>query len=139
MNNNNSCKPESNRYRPVIDLNKCESDGRCVKVCPKEVLIMKEMTSEENSRLTLKGKLKTLVHGKLKASVLNPDACQACGDCMRVCPENAIKLEQKITGSFFEWAKNKGNIRIKTQEGDERRLYDMITQQLGDYPINSPF
>lgn len=100
---------------------------------------MKEMTSEENSRLTLKGKLKTLVHGKLKASVLNPDACQACGDCMRVCPENAIKLEQKITGSFFEWAKNKGNIRIKTQEGDERRLYDMITQQLGDYPINSPF
>lgn len=102
MNNNNSCKPESNRYRPVIDLNKCESDGRCVKVCPKEVLIMKEMTSEENSRLKLKGKLKTLVHGKLKASVLNPDACQACGDCMRVCPENAIKLEQKTIGAFFE-------------------------------------
>ena len=47
-------------------------------------------------------------------------------------------VEKKITGSFFEWAKNKGNIRIKTQEGDERRLYDMITQQLEGYPFNSP-
>ncbi len=94
MNNNNSCKPENNLYHPVIDLNKCESDGRCVKVCPKDVLIMREITPEEKGKLTLKGKLKTLVHGKLKAFALNPDACQACGDCMLVCPENAIKLEK---------------------------------------------
>ncbi len=49
------------------------------------------------------------------------------------------KIEQeKITGSFFEWKKNKGKISIKTQDGDERRLNDMINLHLGDYLFSNP-
>jgi NAD-dependent dihydropyrimidine dehydrogenase PreA subunit len=39
-------------------------------------------------------RIKLFVHGGKQAYVLYPDACRGCGLCVKVCPENAIKLQK---------------------------------------------
>lgn len=91
---NNNCEIEAGIYIPIINLNKCESDGSCVNVCPKNVLAMKDISNEEYNGLSFIGKLKTKAHGKIKAYAINPDECRACGECVKICPEKAIKLHK---------------------------------------------
>ena len=89
---NDNCEIQAGIYIPVINLSKCESDGRCVKVCPKNVLAMKEISEDEFKNLSFIGKLKTKAHGRIKAYAKKTDECRACGECIKVCPEKAIKL-----------------------------------------------
>lgn len=91
----NYCQEGSAPLVPIIDLNKCESKGPCVEVCPYHVLEMKPIGETELRSLSLIGRLKTLAHGKEKAFVIDPDLCHACGLCVTACPENAIKLRRK--------------------------------------------
>ena len=83
-------------YAPIINLDKCESDGHCISVCPNDVLIPKDLSEAEYKTLSFIGKLKTKAHGRKKAVVINPNDCIACGECVKICPEKAIKLT-KIT------------------------------------------
>ncbi len=82
---------------PVISLSKCEGKGPCVPVCPHNVIEMRIITPEEFQMLTFTGKLKTWVHGKEKAYVINPNDCHTCGLCVQACPEKAIKLKKLIS------------------------------------------
>ena len=77
---------------PVINLNKCQSDGICVNSCTSQALGMKEITDIEFSNLSFIGKLKTMFHGREKAMLLDPENCIGCGKCAKICPEKAIKL-----------------------------------------------
>ena len=79
---------------PEINLSKCESDGICVDTCPQNVLLMKEITKEEYSKLSLVGKLKIKVHGRIKAAVNNAENCKICSKCVEVCPEGAIIIKK---------------------------------------------
>lgn len=94
---NNNCLIQAGIHIPVINLSKCESDGRCVNVCPKTVLAMKEISNAEFKNLSFIGKLKTKAHGRIKAYAKNPEECRACGECIKVCPEKAIKLIKSIS------------------------------------------
>lgn len=89
---NDNCKEESGKLVPLIDLNKCEGKTPCMPICPYNVLEIKEISQEQYKTLSFFGKLKTFVHGKKKAFVVQPDACHACGLCVSACPERAIKL-----------------------------------------------
>ena len=42
--------------------------------------------------MSLRGRLKALVHGSRQAFVARPEACHACGLCVAACPERAITL-----------------------------------------------
>jgi 4Fe-4S ferredoxin len=77
---------------PIIDPNRCEGKAPCVQVCPVNVFELGKLPSEARSSLTLKGKVKGLVHSWKQALVVRPEACRACGLCVTACPENAIKL-----------------------------------------------
>lgn len=55
---------------PVIDAMKCTGCGRCVKVCPKQVLEVKD--------------------GK---AVIIAEQCLLCSHCYSVCPENAVAFD----------------------------------------------
>lgn len=79
---------------PKINWNKCESDGICVEKCPHDVLEMIEITQSQYSELSFFGKLRIKAHGKRKAASVNPENCQVCGICVKVCPHKAIKLVQ---------------------------------------------
>lgn len=77
---------------PRIDQNKCEGKGACVEVCPYAVFQMYVLPTAARQRLTLRGKLKGLVHGWKQAEVVAEDLCQGCGLCVQACPEKAIQL-----------------------------------------------
>ena len=83
---------KQNSFIPEIDLNKCESDGICVKSCLFKVFEMNLISDRQFSKLSLIGKIKTLFHGRNKAIVIYPYQCTGCGVCIIACPEKAIKL-----------------------------------------------
>ncbi len=79
-------------FKPVIDRNRCEGKGPCISVCPPQVFVMHTVPEAERQNLTLKGKLKGIVHRWQQAEVKHPERCMACGACVTACPEKAISL-----------------------------------------------
>lgn len=88
-----SCK-QPGKVAPKIDMNRCEAQADCVRVCPCDVFEIKSITVEDKSALSIRGRLKTWVHGGDKAYATNAQNCHACGLCVRACPEDAIELVQ---------------------------------------------
>ena len=86
------CRQPPGRFVPVFNRNRCEGKGPCVSACPHAVLAIAPIAPEQRRRLTLVGHVKALVHGGRQAVAADPQRCQACGDCVRVCPEQAITL-----------------------------------------------
>ncbi len=87
-----NCKEEAGKLMPIVDFNKCEAKSPCVEVCPYNVFEIQKITSEQFAELSFLGKIKTVVHGKEKAIIINADECHSCGLCVVACPEKAIKL-----------------------------------------------
>lgn len=85
------CK-EPGRLVPVIDTSRCEAKADCVRVCPYHVFTVRKLTDSEKAALGLRARLKVFVHGGKQAFVTAPDECHACGECVKACPEDAIKL-----------------------------------------------
>ena len=77
---------------PIVDFNKCSGKGPCIPICPFNVFEMTPIKSEDKENLNWIGKLKTSFN-KNKAYVTNAEVCNACGLCVTVCPEKAIKLK----------------------------------------------
>ncbi|WP_437753577.1 4Fe-4S binding protein [Sorangium sp. So ce1389] len=86
------CRAEPGAFRPVVDRNRCEAKGDCVEVCPYQVFEIARIASADFDALSLRGKLKSLVHGRKTALTPNAAQCQACGLCVVACPEEAIQL-----------------------------------------------
>jgi NAD-dependent dihydropyrimidine dehydrogenase PreA subunit len=76
----------------VIDRNRCEGKGDCVRVCPNKVFELGVLPKSERGSLSFIGKVKGLAHGWNQAFMPNLRACEACGLCVSSCPEKAITL-----------------------------------------------
>jgi 4Fe-4S ferredoxin len=83
---------------PVIDPQRCEGAGDCIAVCPVNVFELRTLSKTERQALPLGARLKVLVHGGRQGFVVRADACEACGRCVRACPENAIRLIKESAG-----------------------------------------
>lgn len=83
---------------PAIDRNRCEGKGACKTVCPKGVFTIGKLSESDRAGLTMRGKVKGFVHGWKQALLTNAGACEACGQCVKACPESAITLV-RATGS----------------------------------------
>ena len=81
-------------FVPLIDRNRCEGKGPCVAACPHDVLALGVLDRDARRRLSLMGRIKGMAHGYRQAVIVAADACQACGACVRVCPEAAITLNR---------------------------------------------
>ena len=92
MNAPASCRQEPGRIAPVIDRNRCEGKGACVPACPYDVLAVGILGKNERAGLSLVGRIKAFAHGGKQAFIVQADECRACGECVRVCPEQAISL-----------------------------------------------
>jgi 2-oxoglutarate ferredoxin oxidoreductase subunit delta len=77
---------------PVINWNKCDGCGRCVKTCPNEVLALWNLSPTDYNNLSWLGKLKTRRKGAYRSYVVNKDVCTGCGTCQMNCHERAVKL-----------------------------------------------
>lgn len=86
------CKQAPGAFRPVIDRNRCEGKAECLKVCPVSVFTIGILPRDDRTGLSLRGKIKGFAHGWKQARLANPQACEACGLCVKACPESAISL-----------------------------------------------
>ncbi len=90
------CKSEAGLFAPIINRNRCEAKGPCVDACPFDVLEIQSVDPIDRKALGALGRVKLLVHGGRQAYAVRPDACQACGLCVSVCPEKAITLARRV-------------------------------------------
>jgi 4Fe-4S ferredoxin len=86
------CSQPAGTFHPVIDRNRCEGKAACAAVCPVKVFTVGTLPKEQRSGLSLRGKVKGFAHRWQQALVAQPQACEACGLCVKACPENAISL-----------------------------------------------
>jgi 4Fe-4S ferredoxin len=91
------CRQPPGLFRPVVDRDRCEGKGPCVAACPTQVLAMGVLQREERRALSLIGQVKAFAHGYRQVFLVAPDQCEACGACVRVCPERAITLQRAAT------------------------------------------
>jgi NAD-dependent dihydropyrimidine dehydrogenase PreA subunit len=56
--------------------------------------------------LSIKGRIKAWAHGGSQAFVTAPNACAACGECVRACPEKAITLVRRSSTATPSTAKS---------------------------------
>lgn len=88
------CAQPAGTYAPVIDRNRCEGKADCVRVCPYDVFEIGRITDEDFASLSFFGRLKSRAHRRKTAYTPNADRCQACGHCVKACPEKAIRLRK---------------------------------------------
>ena len=91
--NKSACADQAGKVAPVINRSRCEGKAECVAVCPYGVFEVRQFTWEELGDISLRGKLKAWAHKRMQADVVAPEACHACGLCLKSCPEDAITLE----------------------------------------------
>ncbi len=77
---------------PEINLGKCEGKADCFNVCPYHVFEIRKATPEERADFNMFERLKSFAHGHKKAFITDHTLCQACGLCVKACPEKAIRL-----------------------------------------------
>jgi len=87
-----SCKDDANGRIPLVDRNRCEGKEDCVVACPFDVFLVRVLTADERTGVSLRGRLNLLAHRGRQAVVVAPDDCHACGLCVAACPERAIRL-----------------------------------------------
>ena len=92
LSTDNDCKHAPGEFTPVIDRARCEGKGGCVRVCPVGVYAVGTLPAEQRLGLGVRGKLKGMAHRWQQALLVNPGACEACGLCVKACPEQAITL-----------------------------------------------
>ena len=93
-----ACKLPPGLMVPLIDRNRCEGKAACVGVCPRRVFTLGVLPPAGRAGLSLRGKVKGLVHGWKQAFTPNASACEACGRCVETCPEGAIRLVRAQPG-----------------------------------------
>lgn len=86
------CRQQPGVFSPVVDRNRCEGKGECVRVCPVRVFRVGTLPADLRAGLSLRGRIKGLVHRWQQALLVEPSACEACGLCVAACPERAITL-----------------------------------------------
>jgi NAD-dependent dihydropyrimidine dehydrogenase PreA subunit len=88
------CGQPAGVFEPVIDRNRCEGAGDCVRVCPYGVFDLGKLLPAQRSGLSIRGRVKGFVHRWNQSFAVHADACHACGLCVKACPEDAITLRR---------------------------------------------
>jgi 4Fe-4S ferredoxin len=88
------CPQPAGRYIPVVNRNRCEGKEDCLAACPCNVFEMQALSEADKNAMPFLSRFKARLHGNRQAFAVRPNDCQACGQCIAACPEQAITLRQ---------------------------------------------
>jgi NAD-dependent dihydropyrimidine dehydrogenase PreA subunit len=88
------CPQLAGRYIPVINRNRCEGKEDCIAACPCSVFEMQILSEADKAAMPFLSRFKARVHGNRQAFAVRAGDCEACGDCITACPEQAITLSK---------------------------------------------
>jgi NAD-dependent dihydropyrimidine dehydrogenase PreA subunit len=88
------CPQPAGRYIPVINRNRCEGKEDCIAACPCSVFEMQILSEADKAAMPFLSRFKARVHGNRQAFAVRAGDCEACGDCITACPEQAITLSK---------------------------------------------
>jgi len=57
------CNQTAGVIKPMVDFNRCEGKGECVRVCPENVFAMARIENADYRKLGLASRFKLRVHG----------------------------------------------------------------------------
>jgi ferredoxin len=115
----------------IIDMETCNGDGICTEVCPKNAI--------------------EIVDGKAATVEESVDACILCGQCVAVCPTEALampaldadrfsRLAPKPFGydEFYEFLRSRRSVRRFKDRPVEREVIDKILVAASTAPMGMP-
>ncbi len=107
---------------PVIDPEKCTSCGKCVETCPRNIIILAPLSSQNHIRCSSHDP------GKIVTRICEV-GCIGCGICARTCPVDAITLEDGLAVIDYDKCINCGLCAEKcpkdTIEFNGKRIEDI--------------
>jgi len=86
---------------PEIDRTKCTSCGKCVKACPKKIIVL--MAADRPYYVKCSSKDTGRVVSKVCKS-----GCIACAKCVKACPNGAIKITENLSRIDYDLCKDAG-------------------------------
>ena len=121
--------------RPQVDAGRCTGCGECVRICPAEVLELRE--------------------GRVAVRSATPFGCIACGHCMMTCPQECLTVrgrgldpadlrplplpEEKPTAAQFEaLLRSRRSVRRFAPQEVDPALLTTIVEQAATAPMGIP-
>jgi len=80
--------------RITLNKKKCTACGDCAAVCPRNILEIREISSAVKQSMTFFQKMDALYHKNKTLTVISPEKCLGCGECLTACRHHAIFLER---------------------------------------------
>jgi len=86
---------------PHINEKKCTACGKCVKICPKKVLVLTHLDKHYHIQCNSNDK------GAIVIKMCKV-GCIACGKCVKACPMQAITIENNLAKINYDKCTNRG-------------------------------
>ncbi len=86
---------------PEIIIDKCTACRKCVEVCPRNIISLKEFDKDKGIVLV---KCSSEDRGA-RVRKICAVGCIACGVCVKLCPEGGFEIKENLAGIDYEKAK----------------------------------
>lgn len=86
------CIGQPGQWLPVVSRESCSACGACAEHCPSSVFEIRTLDENERAALPFVARVRLIVQRNRVADPVHAEECRGCNRCLRVCPDDAIRL-----------------------------------------------